>query len=99
MFVRKIDPRELKVIKYDGTNLNAVKQFIEKECDTEIYREGKHDGNPYLDVSGGYTLFLNEGMYIVQHLDLYGHPSGFYDYHSLEGLKSNFVITEKDKSE
>ena len=99
MFVRKIEQRKLKVIKYDGTNLNAVKQFIEKDCDTEIYGEGKHDENPYLDVSWGYTLFLNKDTYIIQAFDLYGNPSGFYECHSLEELKSRFVIGEMDRSE
>ena len=99
MFVRKIEQRKLKVIKYDGTNLNAVKQFIEKDCNTEIYREGKHDGNPYLDVSGGYTLYLNKDTYIVQAFDLYGNPSGFYDCHSLEELNSRFIMVKEDKGE
>ena len=98
MVVKKIEPIELKVIKYDGTNLNAVKQFLEKDCDTEIYSEGKHNGNPYLDVDSGYTLFLSKDTYIIQAFDLYGNHIGFYNYHSLEELKDNFVIV-KDKSE
>ena len=92
MFVRKIEPRELKVIKYDGTNLNAVKQFIEKDCDTEIYREGEHNGNPYLVIRRGYTLYLNEDTYLVQAFDIYGYPYDFYEYHSLDDLKKDFVI-------
>lgn len=99
MFVKKIEQKELKVIKYDGTNLNAVKQFIEKDCCTEIFREGKHNENPYLVTDGGYTLFLNKDTYIIEALDLYGDPVGFYDCHSLEELKSNFVIVKEDGSE
>ena len=92
MFVRKIEQRELKVIKYDGTNLNAVKQFIEKDCDTEIYREGEHNGNPYLVIRRGYTLNQNEDTYLVQAFDIYGYPYDFYEYHSLDDLKKDFVI-------
>lgn len=99
MFVKKIEQRKSKVIKYDGTNLNAIKQFIKKDCETEIYREGMHNGEPYLEVRGGYTLFLHKNTYIIQAFDLYGYPSGFYDYQSLEGLKRDFVIVEEDGSE
>ena len=97
MKVREINPRDLEVIKYDGTNLDAVKQFIEKDCATEIYREGQYDGNPCLDVSGGYTLFLNEGMYIVQHLDLYGYPDGFNVYDNYDTLQQDYIIVTLGK--
>ena len=98
MLVRKIEPTELKVIEYDGTNLDAVKQFLEKECDTKIYKEGKTykegkpNGDPYLVVSGWYTLFLTKGTHLVQEVDSYMCPSGFYEYRSLEELKMDFVI-------
>lgn len=94
MIVRKINPDDLKVIQYDGTNLDDVKKFIKKECSKTISNVGEHDGSPYLEIDDGYTLFLHKGIYIIQNINYWGWKDGFTSCNSLEELKERFVIVE-----
>jgi len=94
MIVRRINPDDLKVIKYDGTNLDDVKKFLKRECIRTVLKEGEHDGCLCLDLDDGYTLFLHEGIYIVQNINYWGWKDGFTTCDSLEELKERFVIVK-----